>query len=271
MTSWRVVVFLLQHDQNIAENAIIDSRKPAHTTGRISKRMVSHSLPSPKTGLRRFPFLSWPLLANNELMARLKNADSTLLAHLARSTFSIRFLRYWWAGQAIAEEARRQGRALHVLDVGCERGWLKYFTPSEAVEKWVGLDWDLRQEVRENACYDEVIRANFDEPLPVESGSMDVVVNNHVMEHLPRPGSTMAEISRVLRNGGIFLGGSPTMPHDAPLGRPGAGTLAAPQISQRSSGSRRAYQLPFPRTMEKSHEGNRAGARIRHRQPCRAL
>lgn len=121
-------------------------------------------------------------------------------------------LRYWWAGQAIAEEARRQGRPLRVLDVGCERGWLKFFTPEGAVERWVGLDWDVRKECLENARYDEVIRANFDEPLPIESRSMDVVVNNHVMEHLPRPGSTMAEMSRVLRLGGIFLGGSPTMP-----------------------------------------------------------
>lgn len=121
-------------------------------------------------------------------------------------------LRYWWAGQAICEESRRQGRPLRVLDVGCERGWLKFFTPAEAVERWVGVDWDVRTECLENARYDEVIRANFDEPLPIESGTMDVVVNNHVMEHLPRPGSTMAEMSRVLRSGGIFLGGSPTMP-----------------------------------------------------------
>ncbi len=81
------------------------------------------------------------------------------------------------------------------------------------MERWVGLDWDMRRECLENARYDEVIRANFDKVFPVEPGCMDVVVNNHVMKHLPCPGSTMAEISRVLRVGGIFLEGSPTMPH----------------------------------------------------------
>lgn len=168
----------------------------------------SHSAPTHS----RFSFFRWPLVRNDVLAARLAGADDALAQHLSRSTHSIRMLRYWWAGQAIAEEARRQGRPLRVLDVGCERGWLKFFTPEGAVERWVGLDWDVRKECLENARYDEVIRANFDEPLPIESRSMDVVVNNHVMEHLPRPGSTMAEMSRVLRMGGIFLGGSPTMP-----------------------------------------------------------
>jgi 2-polyprenyl-3-methyl-5-hydroxy-6-metoxy-1,4-benzoquinol methylase len=132
---------------------------------------------------------------HDELARTHTAADPSLKEHLFGSAFSIRLLRYWWAGQAIAEESRRQGRALRVLDVGCERGWLKFFTPSEAVARWVGLDWDLRQECIDNARYDEVIRANFDEPLSFATGSMDVVVSNHVMEHLPRPGSTMAEMS----------------------------------------------------------------------------
>lgn len=161
---------------------------------------------------KRAPFLGWPLIRSDETAARAPAADTSLIGHLKGATYSIRMLRYWWVGQAIAEEAKRQGRALRVLDVGCERGWLKYFTPPGAVESWIGLDWDVRSECLEYAGYDEVIRANFDEPLPVASGTMDVVVSNHVMEHLPRPGSTMAEMSRVLRMGGIFLGGSPTMP-----------------------------------------------------------
>lgn len=173
---------------------------------------MTQVLPAP-SATRRFSFLTWPLLRNDEIAAKSPDADPTLSRHLSRGVFSIRLLRYWWAGQAIAAEARRQGRPLTVLDVGCERGWLKFFTPEGAVERWVGLDWDVRQECLENARYDEVIRANFDEPLPIETRSVDVVVNNHVLEHLPRPASTLAEMSRVLRLGGIFLGGSPTMPH----------------------------------------------------------
>ena len=157
------------------------------------------ALLSLSSAFRHVPFIQWPLVRNDEFLAKAGNADGVLVQHLSRSVFSIRMLRYWWVGQAITEESRRQGRPLRVLDVGCERGWLKFFTPEGAVERWVGLDWDVRRECLENARYDEVIRANFDEVFPVESGCMDVVVNNHVMEHLPRPGSTMAEISREQR------------------------------------------------------------------------
>ena len=38
------------------------------------------------------------------------------------------------------------------------------------MERWVGLDWDMRRECLENARYDEVIRANFDKVFPVEPG-----------------------------------------------------------------------------------------------------
>ncbi|MFM7181318.1 MAG: class I SAM-dependent methyltransferase [Verrucomicrobiales bacterium] len=138
-------------------------------------------------------------------------AGSLLDQHLGKADFSVRLLRYWWAGQALAEEAARLGRPLVVVDVGCERGWLKFFTPAGAVGRWVGLDWNPRDDARA-AGYDEVLQANFDEALPVGSGEADVVVSLHVFEHLPRPGVAMAEVARLLRPGGIFLGGAPTMP-----------------------------------------------------------
>lgn len=97
------------------------------------------------------PFLSWPLIQKEETAARVPAEDDSLTGHLRGSACSIRMLRYWWVGQAIAEEARRQGRPLRVLDVGCERGWLKYFTPEGAVESWVELDWDARRECIEHA------------------------------------------------------------------------------------------------------------------------
>lgn len=124
----------------------------------------------------------------------------------------MRLVRYWWAGQALAKESRRLGRPLQVADVGCERGWLKHFTPKEAVDQWIGLDWNPKPEVHKLAGYHEVYHANFDTPLPLPSSSVDAVVCLHVFEHLPRPGSTIAEISRLLKPDGIFLGGSPTMP-----------------------------------------------------------
>lgn len=159
---------------------------------------------------RRFPFLSWPLKPLREGLPPVA-AGSLLDKHLGQAAYSVRLLRYWWAGQALAEESARLGRPLVVVDLGCERGWLKFFTPAGAVGRWIGLDWNPRDDARK-AGYDEVLHANFDEALPVVSGEADAVVSLHVFEHLPRPGATMTEVARLLRPGGIFLGGAPTMP-----------------------------------------------------------
>ncbi|SKB01802.1 Ubiquinone/menaquinone biosynthesis C-methylase UbiE [Prosthecobacter debontii] len=161
----------------------------------------------------RFPFLTFPLHSFTEVLAKLPPESGTRLRqHLKNATYSIRLVRYWWAGQALAKESRRLGRPLTVVDVGCERGWLKHFTPEGVVDRWIGLDWNPRQELIALAMYDEVHHANFDMPLPLPSAVADAVVCLHVFEHLPRPGATIVEISRLLGPGGIFLGGSPTMP-----------------------------------------------------------
>lgn len=161
--------------------------------------------------LDRFAFLKWPLLPLKFHVSGV-SPRSKLAQHLEKAEYSVRLLRYWWAGQALAQEAQRLGRPLRVIDLGCERGWLKHFTPPEAVSHWIGVDWNPRSEARTSAGYDEVHHANFDEQLPLESRNADAVVSLHVFEHLPRPGATLAEVSRLLKPGGIFLGGAPTMP-----------------------------------------------------------
>ena len=162
----------------------------------------------------RFPFLRYPLHSFRSLIHRLPPGIPTKLTGiLQQADYPIRLLRYWWAGQALREESARLDRPLTVIDLGCERGWLKHFTPEGVVERWIGIDWVVQQEVTKIAAYDEVHQASFDEHLPLPGGMADAVVSLHVFEHLPRPGNTMAEISRLLKPGGIFLGGAPTMPH----------------------------------------------------------
>jgi SAM-dependent methyltransferase len=159
----------------------------------------------------RFSLLRWPLKPLFEHASNVGDG-SALEAHLGKARYSIRLLRYWWAGQALAEEAARLGRPLSVVDLGCERGWLKHFTPPGVVAHWTGLDWNPRFSVLRQAGYNEVLSANADETLPLAAGCADAVVSLHVFEHLPRPGATISEVSRLLLPGGIFLGGAPTMP-----------------------------------------------------------
>ena len=162
----------------------------------------------------RFPFLKYPLHPLGLIQKRLPAGAPTKLSKmLEQATFPVRLLRYWWAAQALVVESRRHGRPLQVVDLGCERGWLKHFTPEGVVDRWIGIDWVVQKEMTQLAQYDEIHEASFDGPLPLADAVADAVVSLHVFEHLPRPGCTMAEVSRMLKPGGIFLGGAPTMPH----------------------------------------------------------
>jgi SAM-dependent methyltransferase len=160
----------------------------------------------------RFALLRFPLTPFSRLT---EEPPEKLRQNLERARYPFRLLRYWWAASALAREAERLGRPLVVVDLGCERGWLRHFTPKTAVARWIGLDWNPRAETK--AVYDVVLHANFDGPLPLGDACADAVVSLHVFEHLPRPGVTLGEAARLLRPGGIFLGCTPTMP--GPLAR----------------------------------------------------
>lgn len=160
---------------------------------------------------RLFPFFRWRLRPLAESVTR-EPADPVLEAHLSRSRFSIRLLRYWWAAQAIREAARKSGRPLVIADYGSGRGWLKRFVGGDIDARWIALDWQPATEWLESAGYDEIRECHFDRSLPLGDGEVDVVVALHVFEHLPRVGYSVSEIGRILAPGGTLLAGTPTMP-----------------------------------------------------------
>lgn len=163
--------------------------------------------------LRSLHLVRTPLLPFKDVTRNAGDFTSpALLKELRTSRYPIRMLRYWWAAAALAGEARRRGRPLRVVDLGCGKGWLKAFTPPDCVAEWIGMDWEPREAALKAAGYHRIVGANFDQTLPMETGSVDAVVSLHVFEHLPRPGFTMAEVSRILGEDGVFFGGAPTMP-----------------------------------------------------------
>ncbi len=101
------------------------------------------------------------------------------------------------------------GRGNRVLDVGCRSGNLtKYYS---ADNKVVGVDVDRRalEIVRESLGLKAEWVDVDSEALPFEDNSFDVVVCTEVMEHLRFPDNALAEIARVLRSGGRFIGSVP--------------------------------------------------------------
>jgi SAM-dependent methyltransferase len=98
-----------------------------------------------------------------------------------------------------------------VLDFGCGRG-LSEEDPvpfrrnlrvlKGRVARVVGVDVDVAG--RENTVIDEFRPLSVGDPWPIEDRSVDLVLCDCVVEHLPDPGSFFQEARRVLKSGGYL-------------------------------------------------------------------
>jgi SAM-dependent methyltransferase len=94
-----------------------------------------------------------------------------------------------------------------VLDLGCRTGAVtQHFLPGNRV---VGADVDDSALARAAERGIEPVWADGEEPLPFEDGTFDVVVAGEFLEHVRDPEAVVAEVRRVLRRGGTFVGSVP--------------------------------------------------------------
>ena len=87
-------------------------------------------------------------------------------------------------------------RGKHVLDIGCG------FGANRPIVEGVGGSW-IGLEPFEGGAHTVVGRA---EDLPFEDASIDIVIMDAVLEHVEDAGAAFAEVARVLRPGGAFIG-----------------------------------------------------------------
>ena len=103
------------------------------------------------------------------------------------------------------QEAIGQGR--HVLDLGCRSGALtRHFLEGNEV---VGVDVDRAALAKAEQLGITPVVADVDEPLPLDSETFDVVVAGELLEHVRFPRALVAEVRRVLRPNGVFVGSVP--------------------------------------------------------------
>jgi 2-polyprenyl-3-methyl-5-hydroxy-6-metoxy-1,4-benzoquinol methylase len=99
-----------------------------------------------------------------------------------------------------------------VLDLGCRDGRLtRHFIDQNEV---VGLDIDkiALGECAKNLNI-ETKWVDFSIQIPLQTSSFDVIVAGEVIEHLPCPAITVAEVSRILKPNGLFIGSVPNSYH----------------------------------------------------------
>lgn len=166
--------------------------------------------------MKRFPFFQWDpqWIADNKLM----RSDLLELRKTARDTrYPIRSVRYWWAVMAVKDEVTRLDGQAIIADVGAERGRMKLLSEDMPGVKWIGLDAHIDHPALATAKYDETYSCDFNKHLPLPDNSVDIAISLHVFEHLADPDTAMKEIARILKPGGIFLGGTPVTPKFASL------------------------------------------------------
>lgn len=104
-------------------------------------------------------------------------------------------------------EARLLDRAMlagcQVLEAGCGRR-TRLAERRDRIARLVGIDVDPVA-CAENTALDEFIVADLCGPLPLPTGSFDLVYANFVVEHLARPSVAFRELRRVLRPGGSLI------------------------------------------------------------------
>lgn len=110
------------------------------------------------------------------------------------------------SSQAVAARSRL------VAEVGCGRGalvdvdkpggaWQDLRGPGRTV---IGID--VEDTGRDNPVLDEFRRIERDGRWPLEDASVDLAVSDFVLEHVTEPEAFVAELTRVLRPGGMFIG-----------------------------------------------------------------
>jgi SAM-dependent methyltransferase len=99
------------------------------------------------------------------------------------------------------------GRTLEVVDIGAGHGGsFDRFSRRFRKLHWVGVDIEDSPEVRGRTRTDCEFRTYNGTDLPFPDNSIDLVYSRQVFEHVRHPELLLADIARVLRPGGAFIG-----------------------------------------------------------------
>jgi SAM-dependent methyltransferase len=132
---------------------------------------------------------------------------------------------YWWSVRYYARlvlrhlAAPRQGRPC-VLEIGCGVGHVLARLSARCTVAGLDLSPEALRQAREVVPGGWLLRGSG-ERLPFADASFDAVLARHVLEHLPEPADTIAELRRVLRPGGTLIA---AMPNPSSVMRPVKGS-----------------------------------------------
>ncbi|MBL8514589.1 MAG: class I SAM-dependent methyltransferase [Betaproteobacteria bacterium] len=172
-------------------------------------------------GLSRFSALSWPLESLCS-QSHWRSQEYGITQAAKRRRLSFRMLRYWYMERLLPREAALSRRALRVLEVGVDCGQMKAFVdhaPAPArYAVWDAADVSPQTEALRRAGYARCASLDLENAQALDAfasthaGQYDVLIVLHLLEHLADPHAVFKVLVRVVRPGGIALGGYPSLP-----------------------------------------------------------
>jgi ubiquinone/menaquinone biosynthesis C-methylase UbiE len=119
---------------------------------------------------------------------------------------------YWWSNRYYALLARRHGPPHgRVLEIGCGMGhllaWLtdRYHVFGSDINPWA------LSQAKRNVPQGQFMLLSAEEVCAFPEAVFDVVIAKHVVEHLRHPEQTIAEMSRVMKAGGLLILATPNL------------------------------------------------------------
>ena len=127
-----------------------------------------------------------------------------------------KYSQYWWSNRFYARLARRFGpKHGRVLELGCGLGHLLEWLVDDYEVYGSDINtWALSQACR-NVPQGHFLALSAEELGAFPSGTFQIVIAKHVVEHLPEPKIAIAEMSRVLAPSGLLLLATPNL--DSPM------------------------------------------------------
>jgi SAM-dependent methyltransferase len=168
----------------------------------------------------RFRPLRWPA----DPLARAARAGLPNVPYAVKQGgFPFRLLRYWFVHQLVAAHASQRGVPCSVAEVGVDEGQQLAFASHAASTsharwwfRWDAYDCAPRREMLAARGYTDVVTVDVDlaeaDAAFAERG-YDVVIVCHVLEHLRDPEAAVGRLARLLKPGGVMVGGGPVTPH----------------------------------------------------------
>jgi SAM-dependent methyltransferase len=133
----------------------------------------------------------------------------------ARVSFA-KYSQYWWSNRFYAQLARKYGpKHGNVLEVGCGLGHLLTWMTDRYRVFGGDINIHAVKEARKNVPEGQFVLLSAEDLGAFPDDYFQIVFSKHVVEHLLNPEAAIAEASRLLAPGGLFLMATPNL--DSPM------------------------------------------------------